>query len=256
MEEIIPDVPLKSYNPFEGENTKPAKRYAGSEYYLTDDEVKKIIAATPSLRDRVILRLLEITGGRRFEVAGMRIEDIDFENKRIWIERGKGGKKESSTPEERRARWVDIDDEETIADLKMYIGKRITGKIIQSNNKSNDGIDISGINRVCARAGAIAGIRCPNPSRKNIYPHLFRHRYGRKNMPLAAKQKLLGHRDARTTLQMYGGLTFQDAQKYAKESRKQQNAGSDNKFEAIEQFCAKHGITVKEYLELLKANSA
>ncbi len=156
------------------------------------------------MRDRVLIRLLDITGGRRFEVAEMVIENINFEQRHYRITRGKGGKKDAKSPEERRSRIVDLDDDELLKDIKMLIGKRTSGWLFPSSHK-----------------GA-----------------------GRKPIPLAAKQKLLGHRDARTTLQMYGQLTFEDAQKYAREARQKQKTASQGNTAQGGKFCHACGTSL------------
>ena len=65
-----------------------AKKY--NEYYLNWDEISSIVAAAKNLKESVILKILSRTGMRRFELANIKIKDIDFGRKRIFIEKGKG----------------------------------------------------------------------------------------------------------------------------------------------------------------------
>jgi site-specific recombinase XerD len=58
---------------------------------LSIEEVKRLIAAVPSLRDKAILELLYSTGCRCAELIGMRMEDIDL-NVQIVKVLGKGSK--------------------------------------------------------------------------------------------------------------------------------------------------------------------
>ena len=110
---------------------------AGKEsyYYLTREEVGKIILCASSLRDRVIIKILARTGMRRFELRDLSIRDVDFGKKRIYIRKGKG-EKDRTVP-------VDTD---TLQDIKFYIGDRSAGKLITSNKQ--DTISLKQINEV------------------------------------------------------------------------------------------------------------
>ena len=191
-----------------------------STYYLTEDQIQKMIDFAPDLRHRLLLRLLVVTAGRRFEVKSLLIEDIDWERNEIRLRRGKGGSKNSNdTPDKRRERPLDIGDTALLKDLREYIGRRTTGHILQSNSKK-PGVDLSTINRMVKKCGILAGIKNPDSRKKWINPHLFRHTFGRaEEIELPVKQAVLGHRDAYTTMQMYGGLRTSDAIKRVREAR-------------------------------------
>ena len=94
---------------------------SGSEsfYYLTRDEIKKLILCASSLRDRVIIKILARTGIRRGELRDLEIRDVDFDKRRIYIRSGKGDK----------SRTVPIDTD-SLQDIKFYIGERESGKRI------------------------------------------------------------------------------------------------------------------------------
>lgn len=177
-----------------------------NEYYLTLEEIKRIINSANNLRDRLVIKLLARTGMRRSEVRDTRTQDVDFERKLIYIPHGKGGKPRS----------VPIDDD-TLMDIKFYLGNRHHGKLIQSNNTRTDGIDLSGINELVRKIAESAGVRHPDPARKHLNPHIFRHSFVRNlivlGMPPNYIQRLAGHADIRTTLQIYGIPSFLDAQK-------------------------------------------
>ena len=227
-----------------------------STYYLTEQQIEKLIDFAPDLKHRLLIRLLKVTAGRRFEIQSLRIEDIDWERKQIRLRRGKGGKKElNATPDKRRERPFDIDDVFLLKDLKEYIARRIKGYIMQSNNRK-EGMNVSTMNRMTKKCGILADVKNPDPRKKWINPHLFRHTYGRrKDIDLPVKQAILGHRDAYITMQMYGGLRTSDAidiVREAKQKNKDVNVSLDDKHDKIEHFCHKHGISVKEYFELVR----
>jgi len=56
-----------------------------SEYALTPRQLKKLIGAAPNLRDRTLIKLLAVTGLRRFEVRNLDLRDVDFENRILHI---------------------------------------------------------------------------------------------------------------------------------------------------------------------------
>ena len=185
-----------------------------SEYYLPAEDINKMINAADTLRNRLVVELLFECGIRRFELTGIGIKHVDLAKKDIYIWRGKRGKVDGKNDKERRARHVFIKEDRIITDLKAYIGTRTSGKLIQSNNKRIDGIDLSGINRIIAKVGNLAGLKCPNPNRKNIHPHMIRHSFGRReDIDLSTKQKIMGHSNFRITADLYGKVDTQEAKK-------------------------------------------
>ena len=59
---------------------------------LSVREVKDLLAASPVLRDRVLLSLLYDTGMRRGELVQLELCDLDFDRCRIMVRQGKGRK--------------------------------------------------------------------------------------------------------------------------------------------------------------------
>ncbi|MFH1376015.1 MAG: site-specific integrase [Candidatus Woesearchaeota archaeon] len=174
-------------------------------YYLSMDDMNKIINVAKSLRDSLVLKILARTGMRRFELCNLRIQDVDFTKKRIYIPKAKGNK----------PRTVPI-DQDTLQTVKFYIGSRQHGKLIQSNKKDVDGLDESRINAIMKNTAEKAGIKHPDPIKKHMNPHIFRHSFIRHlikvGMPPNYVQQIAGHSDIRTTLQMYGIPGIEDIQ--------------------------------------------
>lgn len=193
-----------------------------SVYYLTREEIRKIILCAPSLRDRVIIKILARTGMRRGELRSLDVPDVNFEKRQIYIRSGKGNK----------SRTVPVDSD-TLQDIRFYIGGRAlfmrqqshdmpesealgsTGKLITSNKR--DSISLKQINEICTKCGRIAGVRHPNPAKKDITPHLFRHSFARmmleKGMRMEEVQKMLGHSSIKTTIDVYGTPGMETVQK-------------------------------------------
>lgn len=170
-------------------------RLKASEYHLSKQELKRLVNAAPTFRDRCILKMLTQTAMCRFELITLDVRDIDFERRRIHIREGKGGK-ERTIP----------CSEELIADIRHLIGGRKTGMIFQSNR--GRAFDLSQINNIVAKAGRLAGLKNPNPRYRNINPHLLRHSFARlwKNAGKSTESlsKILGHSSVKTTLDEYG----------------------------------------------------
>lgn len=186
-----------------------------NEYYLNWGEINSIIATTKNLKESVILKILARTGMRRFELVNLKVKDIDFERKRIFIEKGKGGNEKDP-----KSRAVPIDDD-TLQAIRFYIEGRKSGFLIQSNKKAHEGISLSQINRIIANCAQRANIKNPDPKLKHMNPHIFRHSFSRLSLaagiPFNMVQKIAGHADARTTLQMYGIPSITDTQELYEE---------------------------------------
>lgn len=184
-----------------------------NKYYLSLDELNKIIDAAESLRDRVILKILVRTGMRRFELCNLLVKDIDFDHKSLFISHAKGNKQRS----------VPV-DEDTLQEIKFYLNGRRYGKLIQSNNKSNDGIDESRINIIVSKTAEKANVKNPDPTKKHLNPHIFRHSFVRNmikiGLPQSYIQEIAGHEDIRTTIRMYGKPADRDVNEVYQEKIK------------------------------------
>lgn len=205
-----------------------------NEYYLNWDEINAIIAAAKNLKESVVLKILARTGMRRFELTNLKVKDVDFERKRIFIAKGKGG-----TEKDPKSRAVPVDDD-TLQAIRFYIDSRKDGFLVQSNKKG--GISLSQINRIVANCASRANVKNPNPELKNLNPHIFRHSFSRLSLaagiPFNMVQKMAGHADARTTLQMYGIPSITDTQKLYEERliMKFSEKSENNKNKKLNQF--------------------
>lgn len=186
-------------------NSKKRSKKKYNIHYLQMEEINQIISAAKNMRDSVVIKVLARTGMRRFELCNLRVQDIDFVKKRIFIPKTKGDKPRS----------VPIDPD-TLQSIKFYIGSRQYGKLIQSNKKEVDGIDVSRINAIVRNTAAKAGVKHPDPTKKYLNPHIFRHSFIRhlikKGVPPNYVQQIAGHSDIKITLQMYGIPGFNDIQ--------------------------------------------
>ena len=86
------------------------KTISRSQFHLTSEQIKILIKHTDKLRDKVIIKLFAYCGLRRFELAKIKIEDINFETNKIRIL----GKKNID-------RVATLFSDQLLDDLKIYI---------------------------------------------------------------------------------------------------------------------------------------
>jgi len=192
------------------------KGYKRSDFHLKPEEIKLLIKGSESLRDKVIIKLLAYCGLRRFELAKIKIEDLDIETRKIQIL----GKKKIE-------RLATIFSDQLIEDLKVYIRHVLDNPkrgylfpaVSSLNNKGH--ICYTEINRIVAKAGNRAHLQNPNPDLKNINPHILRHSCARilkdKGLTLEVVQKVLGHLSQKTTNDLYGTKSIHDMDDELKE---------------------------------------
>lgn len=156
---------------------------------LTDDEIQRLKNSLKRIKDKLLIQLLLDTGLRSKEVLSIRKSDINFEKNYIIVRNTKNG-------EERIVFFT----EETKKLLRKYTEK------LNDNQKLFD-ITYDALYRKLKRLGKKLGI--------DLRPHILRHTFAteaiRKGMPLPMVQKILGHKDIRTT-QVYTHLLTEDLQ--------------------------------------------
>jgi integrase/recombinase XerD len=162
--------------------------------FLTQPEMEamlKTVQTSPQmrLRDRALLELLYATGMRVSELAGMRLQDLNFEGGFVRC-RGKGNK-ERLVPLGRQA----------AAACKNYLEKERPKQKGKTDHlflgKSKHGLSRVFIWQLIKKTAKMAGIT------KDITPHTFRHSFAthllERGADLRVVQELLGHSDIATT---------------------------------------------------------
>lgn len=154
---------------------------------LTPEQIQRLREACRDEVDRVIVAMLMDTGLRSREFLSLRVEDIDLKNRTIKVRETKNG--------EERTVFI---SPQTASLLSGFIaGKRPTDRVID--------LSYQGLYKRVKSLAKIAGVE--------VRPHLLRHTFAtealRKNMPLPVLQKILGHRDIKTT-QIYTHLVVED----------------------------------------------
>lgn len=179
---------------------------SAADYILKPSEIKKLILACDGShgpRDRCIIKLFAYTGMRRAELQQLDIQDLDYERNRIHIRAGKGDKE----------RMIPV-DRMVMSDLRFLLQGRQKGPVFLSQKGGR--LAVTHINRIVDKIAQKAGIDNPNPRRKTLNPHIFRHSFGRNarklGVPAEKIQQILGHSSVKTTIDIYGTPSVDDTQ--------------------------------------------
>lgn len=163
---------------------------------FTPQQVISLIQSTPNLKHRSILSLFYSSGIRRDELCQLRVRDLVFSRKRVFIRKAKGNK-------DRYALLTDS----TIALLKEYIKIYRPSKWLFCGQNPANPYGHTSIQKIYEKAKVRVGL---NPQGG---VHQLRHCFAthalESGMNLPALQKLLGHSSLKTT-QIYLHLTNDD----------------------------------------------
>jgi integrase len=100
--------------------------------YFKPEEVKKIIDKAEG-HYKTVFALQFATGMRFGELAGLHVEDIDFENSIIHIRRSTFKLIDTTPKTDAGYRAVNVDSD-TMAMLKLHLGNRQAGRVFQTRN--------------------------------------------------------------------------------------------------------------------------
>ncbi len=185
----------------------PAQKKSLPQTILTQDEIEKILSIPKEnniigFRDKTILELLYATGIRNFELRKLKINDVDFENKIIFIKEGKG-KKDRLIP------LIPI----AIKYLRKYIFE-IRQKFLKEKRQevlfltlNGRGFERQGLCELIQKYGVASNISKP------VTAHIIRHSIAthllENGMSIRYIQEFLGHGSLGTT-QRYARVMIKD----------------------------------------------
>lgn len=170
---------------------------------LTDDECLRMISATSSLRDRVIIETFLLTGVRVSELCGLTLDSLHLDSRPAYIHvRGSVHDPDRTKNSAERDIIIDYDaygfGRGYVSRLRAYIANgRPTShhrEIFLSDRRERGGIEhapltIVGVQRLMTRIEKASGVHC-NPHRLR---HTFCTRSADNDVPMFQLQEALGH---------------------------------------------------------------
>lgn len=169
---------------------------------MTDEELNRVLQWTQfKPRDHAIVLFLADTGCRAGGAAGLRVQDIDFDNLRAEV-----------TEKGEKTRGV-VFDVRCAAALKDWLRRRPTGagEYVFSVTKEPLHPDIisNAVRRACKKVGV-----------RSLGSHSLRHRLGHQlanaMVPPTLAADILGHEDADTTFKSYYPTSRAEAERVAR----------------------------------------
>lgn len=158
-----------------------------SRHPLTAEQLELVRDGCRGYKEKALVEFLVSSGCRVSEVAGLRVDDIDWQERKCKVI-GKGGK-QRTVYFSVRAKLM----------LQLYIEGRKGGEALFSSSRAPyEPLSDRGIEKIISKLGKRIGMERP------LYPHLMRHTFASHalsaGMDLTVIQHLLGHTDPKTTL--------------------------------------------------------
>ena len=167
-------------------------------------ELEYLRNACADLREKALVDFLYSTGARVSELCSVRITDIDWDRKEVFIDHGKGNV----------SRITYLNPEAEVS-LRAYLASRSDQSpfvFARSRGVSSSPLEArtvqNTINRIVARSGRTFSVR--------ITPHVFRHTIAtvmlRNGTPVEQVQRFLGHSNINTTM-IYAEIRDEDVRR-------------------------------------------
>ena len=158
-----------------------------SRHPLTAEQLELGRDGCRGYKEKALVEFLVSSGCRVSEVAGLRVDDIDWRDRKCKVI-GKGNK-ERTVYFSVRAKLM----------LQLYIAERRGGEALFASSRAPyEPLTDRGIEKMISKLGKRIGMERP------LYPHLMRHTFASHalncGMELTIIQHLLGHSDPKTTL--------------------------------------------------------
>ena len=158
-----------------------------SRHPLTAEQLELVRDGCRGYKEKALVEFLVSSGCRVSEVAGLRVDDIDWRDRKCKVI-GKGNK-ERTVYFSVRAKLM----------LQLYIAERRGGEALFASSRAPyEPPTDRGIEKMISKLGKRIGMERP------LYPHLMRHTFASHalncGMELTIIQHLLGHSDPKTTL--------------------------------------------------------
>lgn len=161
---------------------------------ITPEEMEACRECLQGDREKALLELMLSTGLRVGEIAALKIEDIDFQTRRLHINEGKSDNAERDVYLSIRARNA----------IRKYIKKRMTGYVFRpERNILDDDTQIGkgSIEKIAKDIGHRAGVHCATTV--HVYRKTFASETYRKTKNVKLVSVLLGHASTAITEKYY-----------------------------------------------------
>ncbi len=193
---------------------RPPTPIYDDEKALTNEEVSKIIASISlktvensflNKRDIAIISTLLYTGIRRGELLGLRIQDIDFEQKQVFVNH--------ATSKSKANRYIPLHP--TLHyHLKEYLKElrkcKYSCEYLYVSSKSDNGLTKEGLRHWVKRYKVRSGV----PFHLHRFRHTFACGLAKNGADLISIMKLLGHTSTRMTERYLRSINTKDASIY------------------------------------------
>ena len=158
-----------------------------SRHPLTAEQLELVRDGCRGYKEKALVEFLVSSGCRVSEVAGLRVDDIDWRDRKCKVI-GKSNK-ERTVYFSVRAKLM----------LQLYIAERRGGEALFASSRAPyEPLTDRGIEKMISKLGKRIGME------RSLYPHLMRHTFASHalncGMELTIIQHLLGHSDPKTTL--------------------------------------------------------
>lgn len=164
---------------------------------LSKTEIQNLLATPKNFKHRLILTLMYSSGLRVSEVAKLRKNELELDEKIGWVRSGKG----------KKDRLIILSDK-AIEMLKEYLPE--TQDYLFPSTKNSTHISTRQIHKIIKNVAKEAGIT------KDVHPHTLRHSFAthllENGVDIRKIQELLGHSNLQTT-QIYTKVTTEELKK-------------------------------------------
>ncbi|MFH0891181.1 MAG: site-specific tyrosine recombinase/integron integrase [Candidatus Falkowbacteria bacterium] len=153
---------------------------------LSKQEIARMISAMDNLKHKLMIQVLYSTGLRVGELRGLRINDIDFDRKSVFVRAGKGKKDR-----------VTVISRTVLDNVDKYLKEYQPLKYLFESFTAGEKMSERSMQKVVYAAAAKAGIK------KGVSAHTLRHSFAthqlENNVNLRYIQAMLGHARLETT---------------------------------------------------------
>ena len=180
-------------------NIKRPKKERRIPEVLTKEEVRSLLGSLDSEKSELMVTLLYACGLRVSELTGLKVKDMNFEEKIGHVRQGKG----------KKDRIFNI-PQSLIKKLQKQVQSQMENKQEHLFSGFNGELSSRNIQKIVAKAAAKAQIK------KSVHPHTLRHSFAthllENDIDIRKIQELLGHADLNTT-QIYTHVSQEELKK-------------------------------------------